>query len=248
MWRISQLFLPLLTPLYFFSARSLAAYLTFPSPVHLPSVALFCYWLAETWSVGKSVCPAGYQWHHSSEKQCSPLLFLIDGLGSALRVAAQPDLRRHANTSLCTLKAPGSNPVSLPFPCKQCLFTRSQGGNECGSDWQTILWCSLHVRTGFLSLSLSPRQSSFLQNISVCCQAFFSLAMGPVDTRIRHFSHGGEWDKLAAITIHEAAWSTLSPVVSTRCLSAPPLPLLFISQGWLMRSTRLIPPLEQQWL
>lgn len=53
-------------------------------------------------------------------------------------------------------------------------------------------------------LFLSPYQSSFLQNISVCCQAFFSLAMGPVDTRIRHFSHGGEWDKLAAITIHEA--------------------------------------------
>lgn len=32
----------------------------------------------------------------------------------------------------------------------------------------------------------------------------FSLAMGPVDTRIRHSSHGGERDMLAAITIHEA--------------------------------------------
>lgn len=69
-WTIQPV-LPLLAPLEswsFCSARFLAAYSTFCSPVQLPSKALCCYWLAKTWSVRKSVCPPGYQWHHSSEK------------------------------------------------------------------------------------------------------------------------------------------------------------------------------------
>ncbi|KAM7377405.1 hypothetical protein PAMA_013948 [Pampus argenteus] len=56
----------------------------------------------------------------------------------------------------------------------------------------------------------------------------FSLAMGPVDTGIRHSSHWGERDMLAAITIHEAVSSTLSPNCK-RCLSAPLLPSLSLS-------------------
>lgn len=54
----------------------------------------------------------------------------------------------------------------------------------------------------FLSLLASLPFSRISQSV---VKPFFPLAMGPVDTRIRHFSHGGEWDKLAAITIHEAA-------------------------------------------
>lgn len=51
-----------------------------------------------------------------SEKQRLPLLPLVDSLGSALRAAAQPDLLRRAWASLRTQRAPGTNPVSLPFP------------------------------------------------------------------------------------------------------------------------------------
>lgn len=54
----------------------------------------------------------------------------------------------------------------------------------------------------FFSLALSP--FLLLSRISQSVVSPFSLAMGPVDTGIRHFSHGGERNMLAAITIHEA--------------------------------------------
>ena len=173
---------------------------------------------------------------------------LIDSLGSALRAAAQPDSLRRASSSPRTQRAPGNNPVSLPFPCKQRLFTHSQGGNEGSSDRQTILWCTLHVSTGFffLFLSSSPPPP---QNVSVSCQSFFFPSHGPCWHRNPSLLTRG---RVGHVGGHYYSWGSVIHSV-TRCqrevsvCTAAPL-TLFISQGWLMRSTRLIPPLEQQWL
>lgn len=175
-----------------------------------------------------SVCPPGYQWHHSLEKQRLPLLSLIDSLGSALRVAAQPDLLRRASAFLRSQRAPGNNPVSLPFPANSVyLLTLREAMKAALTDKQSYDVAFMSGLDFFLSLSLLAFLPPSRMSQSVVSP--FSLAMGPVDTGIRHSSHWGEWDMLVAITIHEAVWSTLSPVVSKRCLSAPPLPLLSLS-------------------
>lgn len=94
----------------------------------------------------------------------------------------------------------------------------------------------------------SPLYSSLLQNISVSCQSFFP-SHGPC-------WHGNPslltWGSVGHVGGHYYSWGSVIHSV-TRCqqevsvCTAAPF-ALFISQGWLMRSTRLIPPLEQQWL
>lgn len=98
---------------------------------------------------------------------------------------------------------------------------------------------------------------SFVLPVSWITQSVVSLlspAMGPVDIEICHFSHGvcvcGGC--VGHVGGHYYSWGSVIHSV-TRCqqevsvCTAAPF-ALFISQGWLMRSTRLIPPLEQQWL
>lgn len=190
-----------------------------------------------------SVCPPGYRWHHSSEKQRLPLLSLIDSLGSALRVAAQPDLMRRARASLRTQRAPGNNPVSLPYPANSVyLLTLREAMKAALTDKQSY-------DAAFISgLDFFPLHSSSLQNVSVSCQSFFP-SHGPCWHRNPSLLTRGRVGRVGG---HYYSWGSVIHSV-TRCqqevsvCTAAPL-TLFISQGWLMRSTRLIPPLEQQWL
>lgn len=122
-------------------------------------------------------------------------------------MAARPDLLRRASASLCTQRAPGNNPVSLPFPANSVyLLTLREAMKAALTDKQSYDAAFMSGLDFSLSLSLSPSHSSILppSRMSQSVVSPFSLAMGPVDTGIRHSLHGGEWDMLAAITIHEA--------------------------------------------
>ena len=191
--------------------------------------------LPRTWSVRKSACPPGYQWHHPSEKRHLPLLSLIDSLGSVLRVPAQPDLlRQHLSAPP---KALGNNPLLLPLPANSVyLLTLREAMNAALTDKQSYdaaFMSGLNFFSFFFLFPLlSPSLSSLFSPFPWTSQSvvsLFSPAIRPVDTGIRHFSHGGVWDMLVAITIHEAARSTPSPFVSKRCLSSLLLPLLSLS-------------------
>lgn len=109
-------------------------------------------------------------------------------------MAAQPDLLRRTRASLRTQRAPGNNPVSLPYPANSVyLLTLREAMKAALTDKQSY-------DAAFISgLDFFPPSRMSQSVVSP-----FSLAMGPVDTGIRHSSHGGEWDVLAAITIHEA--------------------------------------------
>lgn len=195
-----------------------------------------------------SVCPPGYQWHHSLEKQRLPLLSLIDSLGSALRVAAQPDLLRRASAFLRSQRAPGNNPVSLPFPANSVyLLTLREAMKAALTDKQSYDAAFMSGLDFFLSLSLLAFLPPSRMSQSVV-SPFFP-------------SHGPCWHRNPSLLTlgrmghvggHYYSWGSVIHSV-TRCqqevsvCTAAPL-TLFISQGWLMRSTRLIPPLEQQWL
>lgn len=119
-------------------------------------------------------------------------------------MAAQPDLLRRASGSLRTQRALGNNPVSLPFPANSVyLLTLREAMKAALTDKQSYD-AAFMSGLDFLSPSLSFLSILPASRMSQSVVSPFSLAMGPVDTGIRHSSHGGEWDMLAAITIHEA--------------------------------------------
>lgn len=128
----------------------------------------------------------------------------------ALRAAAPPDLLRCASASSRTQRPVGNNPVSLPFPANTVyLLALREAVKTALTDKQSYDAPFMSGLDFFFlppsnSFPLNPPRPPSSPTMSQSVVSRFSLAMGPVDTRIRHSSRRGEWDMLAAITIHEA--------------------------------------------
>lgn len=93
------------------------------------------------------------------------------------------------NRSLRTQRAPVNNPVSLPVAATRVyLLALREAMRAALTDKQSY---DAAVMSGpdFSSLFF-PLLPAF-QDVSVSCHSFLPPAVGPVDTEIRHSSHGG---------------------------------------------------------
>lgn len=179
----SQLVLPLLAPLESWSLFSWASRCLF-------DILLTCAFAKQVivpLLIGQDPVSRGRVCAHQVITDISPqkssICFsfsFIDGVGSALKVAAQPDLLRRAGVSprslLCPQRALGNNPVSLPFPVNSAyLLTLREAMKAALTDQQA--YDTAFTSDGFLSLSFS--HSLFLQSLSILT---LSLSFFPATT------------------------------------------------------------------
>jgi len=112
------------------------------------------------------------------QKRSGCLLSIV--LGSALRVAAQPDLLRRASTQ----RAPGNNPVALPLPANTVYLLTLREAMKAALTYKQSHDDAFKSGLDFFLPAECLSQLSVLS----------FPAMGLVDTRIRHSSHEGERD------------------------------------------------------